>query len=201
MFDDTNSQYETLLKKKQQIEDNKHDVEKTIEFLNNKKNEELEKTWKIVNKNTSEIFSTLLPGAMAKLVLANEEVGVEKGLELKVGFNQVWKSSLSELSGGQRSLLALSLILALLRYQPAPIYILDEIDSALDLSHTQNIGMMIKQYFKNSQFIIVSLKEGLFQNANVLFKTQFIENRSQVKRFAINHEDQETIDKRNDKKK
>ena len=122
---------------------------------------------------------------MAKLVLHKPEEGVDKGLELKVGFNNAWKQSLSELSGGQRSLLALSLILALLRYQPAPLYILDEIDSALDLSHTQNIGLMIKKFFQNSQFLIVSLKEGLFQNANVLFKVQFLDNRSQVKRFQI----------------
>lgn len=87
---------------------------------------------------------------MAKLVLHKPEEGVDKGLELRVGFNNAWKHSLSELSGGQRSLLALSLILALLRYQPAPLYILDEIDSALDLSHTQNIGLMIKKFFKNS---------------------------------------------------
>ena len=91
------------------------------------------------------------------------------GLQLKVSFNGVVKESLTELSGGQRSLLALSLILALLKYQPAPLYILDEIDSALDLSHTQNIGLMIRKYFPMSQFLIVSLKEGLFQNANVLY--------------------------------
>lgn len=87
-----------------------------------------------------------------------------------MAFNNVYKESLSELSGGQRSLIALSLILALLKYQPAPLYILDEIDSALDLSHTQNIGIMIRKYFPMSQFLIVSLKEGLFQNANVLYK-------------------------------
>jgi len=178
MFDDTQQQYNRLIAKKETIEGDKQEVKETIEFLNTKKNEELQKTWLIVNENCSEIFSTLLPGAMAKLVLADPEAGVEKGLELRVGFNDSWKQSLSELSGGQRSLLALSLILALLRYQPAPLYILDEIDSALDLSHTQNIGMMIKKFFKNSQFIIVSLKEGLFQNANVLFKTQFLDNRS-----------------------
>lgn len=63
-------------------------------------------------------------------------------------------------SGGQRSLLALSLVLALLRFKPAPMYILDEIDAALDLSHTQNIGQMLKQHFSQSQFIVVSLKEG-----------------------------------------
>ena len=107
------------------------------------------------------------------------------GLELKVSFNGVEKESLSELSGGQKSLLALSLILALLKYQPAPFYILDEIDSALDLSHTQNIGLMIKKYFKNSQFLIVSLKQGLFQNANVLFQVSFQENRSMVKRLKL----------------
>ena len=51
---------------------------------------------------------------------------------MKVGFQDNWKESLTELSGGQRSLLALSFILALLKYKPAPLYILDEIDSALD---------------------------------------------------------------------
>jgi structural maintenance of chromosome 2 len=69
---------------------------------------------------------------------------------IKVGFNNEWKESLSELSGGQRSLLALSFVLALLKYKPAPLYILDEIDAALDLQHTQNIGTMIKEHFPQS---------------------------------------------------
>ena len=73
------------------------------------------------------------------------------GLEVRVAFGGVWKESLSELSGGQKSLLALSLILAMLLFKPAPIYILDEVDAALDLSHTQNIGRMIKQHFPQSQ--------------------------------------------------
>ena len=50
------------------------------------------------------------------------------------------------------------------------MYILDEIDAALDLSHTQNIGKMLKTHFPQSQFIVVSLKEGMFQNANVIFR-------------------------------
>ncbi len=54
-----------------------------------------------------------------------------------MAFGDVWKDSLTELSGGQRSLLALSLVLALCKYKPAPIYILDEVDAALDLNHTQ----------------------------------------------------------------
>ena len=104
------------------------------------------------------------------------------GLEVKVAFGDNWKESLSELSGGQRSLVALSLILSLLLFKPAPLYILDEVDAALDLSHTQNIGQMLKSHFKSSQFIVVSLKDGMFNNANVLFLTKIVDGMSTVGR-------------------
>ena len=81
-----------------------------------------------------------------------------------------------------RSLVALSLILAMLLFKPAPVYILDEVDAALDLSHTQNIGQMLRTHFKHSQFIVVSLKDGMFNNANVLFKTKFVDGVSTVTR-------------------
>lgn len=79
-----------------------------------------------------------------------------------------------------RSLIALSLIMALLQFKPAPMYILDEVDAALDLSHTQNIGRLIKTRFKGSQFIVVSLKDGMFQNANRIFRTRFQDGTSVV---------------------
>ncbi|KAL1557168.1 structural maintenance of chromosomes protein 2-1-like [Salvia divinorum] len=132
-------------------------------------------------KDFGSIFSTLLPGTMAKLE-PPEGGSFLDGLEVRVAFGSVWKQSLSELSGGQRSLLALSLILALLLFKPAPLYILDEVDAALDLSHTQNIGRMIKSHFPHSQFIVVSLKEGMFNNANVLFRTKFVDGVSTVQR-------------------
>jgi structural maintenance of chromosome 2 len=106
------------------------------------------------------------------------------GLEVKVQLGTVWKQSLTELSGGQRSLIALSLIMALLQFKPAPMYILDEIDAALDLSHTQHIGQLFRTRFKGSQFIVVSLKEGLFTNANVLFRARFRDGTSIVERTA-----------------
>ena len=71
--------------------------------------------------------------------------------------------------------------MALLQFKPAPMYILDEVDAALDLSHTQNIGVMLSTHFKNSQFVVVSLKEGMFNNANVIFRTKFIDGMSTVR--------------------
>jgi len=74
--------------------------------------------------------------------------------------------------------------MALLQFKPAPMYILDEIDAALDLSHTQHIGQLFRTRFKGSQFIVVSLKEGLFTNANVLFRARFRDGTSIVERTA-----------------
>ncbi|CAD5335627.1 unnamed protein product [Arabidopsis thaliana] len=181
MFEKAEDEYNALISKKNTIENDKSKITKVIEELDEKKKETLKVTWVKVNQDFGSIFSTLLPGTMAKLE-PPEGGNFLDGLEVRVAFGKVWKQSLSELSGGQRSLLALSLILALLLFKPAPLYILDEVDAALDLSHTQNIGRMIKAHFPHSQFIVVSLKEGMFNNANVLFRTKFVDGVSTVQR-------------------
>jgi len=181
MFEKAEQEYQEVMEKKRIVENDKAKIEAVMEELDEKKNQALKNTWAKVNRDFSSIFHTLLPNAQAKLQ-PPEGGTVLDGLVLKVGFGDCWKESLSELSGGQRSLLALSLILALLLFKPAPMYILDEIDAALDLSHTQNIGSMLRTHFKNSQFIIVSLKEGMFNNANVLYRTKFVDGVSTVAR-------------------
>jgi structural maintenance of chromosome 2 len=171
----------------------KSKIENVIEELDVKKNQALQTTWIKVNRDFGSIFSTLLPGTMAKLEPL-EGCTVAEGLEVRVAFNNVWKDSLTELSGGQRSLLALSLILALLLFKPAPMYILDEVDAALDLSHTQNIGLMLRTHFSASQFIVVSLKEGMFNNANVIFRTRFVDGVSAVTRTVAGGRSTKTIE-------
>lgn len=179
-------QYAELMKKRKVVLNDKAKIASVIEELDKKKEAALIKAWEQVNKDFGSIFSTLLPGTQAKLSPPEGQTVLD-GLEVKVGFGSVWKESLGELSGGQRSLVALSLILAMLLFKPAPIYILDEVDAALDLSHTQNIGQMIKSHFKHSQFIVVSLKDGMFNNANVLFRTKFVDGVSTVSRHVQLH--------------
>nr|XP_054764171.1 structural maintenance of chromosomes protein 2-like [Lytechinus pictus] len=183
MLSKAEEKYNELMKKKRIVENDKQKIMDTIRELDEKKNEALKKAWQQVNKDFGSIFSTLLPGTSAKLT-PPEGMGILDGLEVKVAFGDVWKESLQELSGGQRSLVALSLILSLLLFKPAPLYILDEVDAALDLSHTQNIGQMLRTHFKHSQFIVVSLKDGMFNNANVLYKTKFVDGVSTVTRYA-----------------
>lgn len=183
----------TVLKDKSMIED-------TILELDRYKRDALTKTWDKVNGDFGLIFEELLPGNFAKLQ-PPEGQALEEGLEVKVRLGSVWKASLTELSGGQRwadvylslacadgrSLIALSLIMSLLQFKPAPMYILDEIDAALDLQHTQHIGQLFRNRFKGSQFIVVSLKEGLFTNANVLFRARFRDGTSVVEVSGTSH--------------
>ena len=157
----------------------KRKIEETIASLDAYKQEALHATWRKVDRDFGLVFADLLPGSFAKLE-PPEGKDVADGLEVRVALGKVWKQSLTELSGGQRSLIALSLILALLQSKPAPVYILDEVDAALDLSHTQNIGRLIKTRFGGAQFVVVSLKDGMFQNANRIFRTRFVDGTSVV---------------------
>ncbi|GBP22865.1 Structural maintenance of chromosomes protein 2 [Eumeta japonica] len=174
-------QYQDVMRKKKIVEADRAKLVQVMAELDEKKKKTLITACEQVNRDFGSIFSMLLPGAQAKLKPPDGQTVLE-GLEVKVGFNNTWKESLGELSGGQRSLVALSLVLAMLLFKPAPLYILDEVDAALDLSHTQNIGQMLKEHFKHSQFIIVSLKDGMFNNANVLFRTMFVDGMSSVQR-------------------
>ncbi|KAI0776981.1 condensin complex subunit SMC2 [Trametes elegans] len=183
MIDNVEKNEADLKKMLSTVLKDKTKIEETIAELDRFKRDAVEKTWKKVNGDFGNIFAELLPGNFAKLQ-PPEGQDLMQGLEVKVRLGTVWKQSLTELSGGQRSLIALSLIMSLLQFKPAPMYILDEIDAALDLSHTQHIGQLFRTRFKGSQFIVVSLKEGLFTNANVLFRTRFRDGTSIVERTA-----------------
>jgi structural maintenance of chromosome 2 len=103
-----------------------HKCFQVIQELDVKREQVLEGTWQQTNVHFCEMFRTLLPGTEATLQPCEGRHFLD-GLEVRVAFGGVWKDSLTELSGGQRSLLALSLILALLKLCPAPVYILDEV--------------------------------------------------------------------------
>ncbi|KAE9555946.1 hypothetical protein FO519_000802 [Halicephalobus sp. NKZ332] len=182
MYDDNFETVTDLQKKREQLRQDKQKLLETIKNLDERKRTEMKNAFFSVNETFGTIFSTLLNDAQAKLVPAGNGTpdNLEEGLEFRVGFNNLWKESLSELSGGQKSLVALSLILSLLKFKPAPLYILDEIDAALDISHTSNIGVLIKKQFTEAQFLIVSLKPGMFNNANAIYRAKMQDGVSTV---------------------
>ena len=74
----------------------------------------------------------------------------------------VWKGSLEELSGEQKTLVALALLLSILYYNPAPFYVLNKIDAGLDINQISNLGCVMKERFPGVQLICVSQKDGKY---------------------------------------
>ena len=103
MFETAEQKYKVLKQRIEIIEGDKTKIQKVIDNLDKKKNEALETAFVKVNTDMGKIFETLLPGAVAKLEPIRNGRTLD-GLEVKVAFGGVWKESLSELSGGQRSL-------------------------------------------------------------------------------------------------
>merc|ERR1711937_1001740 len=82
----------------------------------------------------------------------------QEGIMLSVRLpKQSWKN-IRDLSGGERTLSSLSLVFALQMYKPTPIYVMDEVDAALDFRNISIVGHYIKNHTQNTQFIIISLR-------------------------------------------
>ncbi|KPA80802.1 putative structural maintenance of chromosome (SMC) [Leptomonas pyrrhocoris] len=183
LYEERRREYEELAKQRTALSEDKEAIQRCIHEIESKKWGALDRMVSVVSAIFGKLFATCLPGSAAQLQEERDAAGHLTGLGVRVSFNGKAKESLSELSGGQRSLLALCLILAILRVRPAPLYILDEVDAALDPSHTQNIGRMLQLYFPHSQFLLVSLKDGMFSNANVLYHVRNTQGYSEVARI------------------
>jgi len=181
-YQDLRKSSEQLIAMRDRLLRDKEKILNVIHRIDVKKGESLLNVYHVVAGHMRDIFGILLPGASCDLRMVNpNDIGEGLTFAVRIGGSE---SGLSGLSGGQKSLLALALTLALLLYKPCPLYILDEIDSALDLSHTQNVGRLIKTKFPYSQFLVVSLKEGMFNNAAVLFRTKYVSGVSRVERYG-----------------
>ncbi|NOZ76618.1 MAG: AAA family ATPase [Euryarchaeota archaeon] len=122
-----------------------------------------------VAQNFNRIFSRLSDGGSAELIL-DAENPLEGGLEIRTHPpGKKAPAYIEAMSGGEKTLTALTFIFAIQRFQPAPFYVLDEIDVSLDKTNEKKISEMIAESAKTAQFIVISHKDTLMSSANQLF--------------------------------
>jgi structural maintenance of chromosome 4 len=90
-----------------------------------------------------------------------------------------WKT-IGKLSGGERTLASLALIFALHFYKPTPIYVMDEIDAALDFQNVDIVGTFISERSKDAQFIVISLREAMFTKCRRMIGVHKVNNKSGI---------------------
>lgn len=139
-----------------------------LENLTNKKQTEFMAGLSEINKNLKEIYQLLTFGGNAELEMNDPIDPFAEGISLSVmPPKKSWKN-VSMLSGGEKTISSLALVFALHIYKPSPFYVMDEIDAALDFKNVSIIANYILEKAKDSQFLIVSLRNNMFELSDTL---------------------------------
>lgn len=187
-------QREQLQKRRAELDAGDQKIRELISVLDQRKDESIERTFKGVARHFREVFSELVQGGHGYLVMMKKKDGdladddhdedgprdpdpegrVEKyiGVKVKVSFTgQGETQSMKQLSGGQKTVVALTLIFAIQRCDPAPFYLFDEIDAALDPQYRTAVGNMIRRLadMANTQFITTTFRPELVKVADKIY--------------------------------
>jgi structural maintenance of chromosome 4 len=121
--------------------------------------------FKFISVRVREMYQLITNGGDAELEVKDSLDPFAEGILFQVRpCKKSWKH-MSKLSGGEKTLSSLSLIFALHLYKPSPLYCMDEIDAALDYKNVAIIGKYIREKAKNCQFLIISLRNNMFDLA------------------------------------
>jgi structural maintenance of chromosome 3 (chondroitin sulfate proteoglycan 6) len=184
-FNNFTKQRESLTKRREELEASQKSIRDLIEVLDQRKDEAIERTFKQVSKNFSEVFEKLVPAGKGRLVIQRKhdnpdnesEKSVENyvGVAISVSFNSKndEQQRIQQLSGGQKSLCALALIFAIQQCDPAPFYCLDELDANLDAQYRTAVASMIEELSENAQYICTTFRPEMIQVADKFFGVIF----------------------------
>uniref|UniRef100_A0A182LZD3 Structural maintenance of chromosomes protein n=1 Tax=Anopheles culicifacies TaxID=139723 RepID=A0A182LZD3_9DIPT len=187
-----------LSQKMKEAEDSLALYETSIEQLRLQRIDCIERIFNTVNTHFGEIFSKFVPTGCGRLILLTRDdpedgskVAKNKkdvvpdryvGLGLQVSFttSDGILNGMNSLSGGQKTLVAIALIFAMQKYNPAPFYLFDEIDQALDNKYREAIANEIHTLSENSQFITITFRRELVTGADKCFGVRYQNNISHI---------------------
>ncbi len=145
------------------------DLERTIQKLNRASRTRFAETFARANETFQRVFPRLFRGGEGRLVLTNEHDLLETGVEIVVRPPGKRLDTVSLLSGGEKALVAVSLIFSLFLINPTPFCILDEVDAPLDDANISRFGQMIREMSAHSQFIVITHNKHTMECADILY--------------------------------
>ncbi|MFH1770621.1 MAG: chromosome segregation protein SMC [archaeon] len=169
MYDKAEKEYGLLMHKKDSLAGEREDILVMINEIDSKKTELFIKTFEVVNANFKNIFATLSTKGEAFMELEDKKDPFMGGVEIKVRITGKKFMDIRSLSGGEKTMTALAFIFAVQEHAPAPFYILDEVDAALDKKNSEKLAELIMSYANRSQYILISHNDGLITSAENLF--------------------------------
>ncbi len=185
IYEQIEREYNSLVEKKNGLETEKTDVLTMMNEIEGKKKDHFMKAFKDVNDNFQRIFGSLFKKGKAYLQLDNPDKPFDDGLSIKVKLIGNRFMDIKSLSGGEKTLTALSFIFAIQELQPSSFYILDEIDAALDKQNSETLAKLLRSYSTNAQYIVISHNDSLIAEADTLFGVSMVDGVSKVTSLRI----------------
>jgi chromosome segregation protein len=145
------------------------DIRQIIAELDSLMQQEFQRTFKLVADEFRQIFSRLFGGGSARLVLTDPDDLTNTGIDIEARLPGRREQGLSLLSGGERSLTAVSLVFAILRVSPTPFCVLDEVDAMLDEANVGRFRELLKELSLETQFVIITHNRNTVQVADVIY--------------------------------
>ena len=165
-------EYNQTAERQQELSDNldtladeKEEIIQRIDGYGQLKKETFLEAFNAINTNFQQIFAELSHGT-GRLELEHPESPFEGGLVIRAQPRDKKMQRIEALSGGEKSLTALSFVFAFQRFAPAPFYAFDEVDMMLDGANAERLAQMVKRQSESAQFVVVSLRRPMIENAD-----------------------------------
>lgn len=161
--------YDFIQTQKEDLEESEKSLNKIIDDMTKLMKIQFAEQFELINKNFAEVFAELFGGGKAILKLADETNILECGIDIEVQPPGKKLQNLMLLSGGERALTAIALLFAILKLNPSPFCVLDEIEAALDDVNVHRYAEYLKNFSEKTQFLIITHRKGSMEAANAMY--------------------------------
>jgi chromosome segregation protein len=169
-FQEMKKRYEFILEQKNDLVTAKDSLLQTIQEVEATANQKFLETFNMVRDNFQKVFKALFTEEdTADILLENPENLAETGIDIVAKPKGKRPSSITQLSGGEKTLTATALLFAIYLIKPAPFCILDEVDAPLDDANVNKFTNMIRQFSENSQFIIITHNKMTMSTVDIIY--------------------------------
>ena len=168
--------YDFMCEQRVDLESTMAKLRKIISDMTNIMKEQFKEKFEMINKNFAEVFKELFGGGNASLTLEDKDNILECGIEITVQPPGKKLQNMMLLSGGEKAFTAIALLFAILKINPAPFCVLDEIEAALDDVNVYRYAEYLKKFSKNTQFLVITHRKGTMEAADTVYGITMEEN-------------------------
>jgi chromosome segregation protein len=168
-YEEAQHRQDFLSAQRQDLLDSIRDTEKAIQEIDGESRKRFAEAFRAINENFRAMFTTLFGGGVGEMRLTDEENAAESGIDIVASPPGKKLQSVLLLSGGEKSLTAMALLMAIFQYTPSPFCILDEVDAPLDEPNIERLTRLLREMAEQTQFIVITHAKRTMEAAQSLY--------------------------------